>query len=117
MTDESFEAGGMRDGSFERASEYPQAPLGTSNTAISWMKVPLIGCPGTECGRELLEGGETRPMESFQAEFGVCDEAGRWMAGGLLLCDKHAAIVAEEFGDSLDEIRKAIAEMYGWETA
>ena len=76
------------------------------------MRVPVVGCPGTECGYELLDNAETRRVESFKAEYGECDEFGKWLAGRLFLCDKHAAIVAADFGDSLDAIRAAIMEQY-----
>ena len=94
------------------------ARSGASSSGVHWTKVPIIGMPGTECGREMIVGAPvTRENESFKAEFGECDESGRWLVGMLFLCDRHAAIVAEEFGDSLDAIRKAIAEHYGWEAA
>ena len=79
---------------------------------VHWMKVPIVGVPGTDCGYELLPGAKTRRRDDFKAEFGECDEPGRWMAGMMFLCDKHAAIVAEEFGDSLAAITKAIREQY-----
>lgn len=83
-----------------------------AETGVHWMKVPIIGMPGTECGRELLEGGKTRRIDTFKEEFGECDEDGRWMVGMMFVCDKHAAIVAKEFGDDLEEIKKAVRELY-----
>jgi len=68
------------------------------------MKVPLIGCPGAECGRRLLDGGRTEVVQSFKDEYGACEEDGRWLAGGLFLCQDHAAKVAAEFGDSIEAI-------------
>lgn len=81
-------------------------------SSIYWMKLPIIGMPGTECGRQLLDGAETRVAEDFKAEFGECDKPGRWMAGMLFLCDEHAAVVAREFGDDLEEIKAAIMEQF-----
>ncbi len=83
-----------------------------SETGVNWLKVPIVGMPGTECGRVLLEGGETRIMEDFQEEFGPCIAPGCWMAGMLFLCNDHAAKVAAEFGDDLAEIEKAFRELY-----
>lgn len=80
---------------------------------ISWTKVPIVGMPGTECGREILAGAPvTREVESFKAEFGPCDKDGRWMVGMMFVCDDHAAIVANEFGDDFEEIKQAFREMY-----
>lgn len=73
---------------------------------VTWTKVPLIGCPGTECGRQLLDGGRSEIVESFKAEFGPCDEAGIWLVGMMFVCREHAEIVAREFGDDLAEIEK-----------
>lgn len=78
--------------------------------SISWMKLPIVGLPGADCGYELLPGAETRRVDTFKVEFGECVEPGRWMAGMLFLCDKHAAIVAESYGDNLDAIAQAIRE-------
>jgi hypothetical protein len=74
------------------------------------MKVPLIGCPGTECGRQLLEGGRSEVVQSFKDEFGPCEEPGRWLVGSLFVCQEHAAKVAEEIGDNIDAIEKAVME-------
>lgn len=84
----------------------------SSAASISWMKVPIIGIPGAECGRQLLDSAETREVEAFKAEFGECEEPGRWMAGMLFLCDRHAAIVAREFGDDFEEVKAAIMEQF-----
>lgn len=84
----------------------------TEPRSISWMKVPIIGMPGTDCGWELLEGAETRRVDSFKAEFGECDEPGRWMVGMMFVCDRHAEIVAREFGDDFAEIKAAIMEQF-----
>lgn len=78
--------------------------------SISWMKLPIVGAPGSECGRQLLEGGETRPVASFKMEFGACDEQGTWLAGMMFVCDKHAAVVAADFGDDFEEIKRAYLE-------
>lgn len=78
---------------------------------ISWLKLPIVGAPGSECGRELLEGGETRPVASFKLEFGECDEPGTWLAGGLFVCDKHATAVAADFGDDFEAIKRAYLEL------
>lgn len=82
----------------------------SSSTAVSWLKLPIIGMPGTECGRLLQVGGETVEQADFKQEYGPCDEPARWSVGPLLLCQKHAAVVAEEFGDHIDEIEKAWRE-------
>lgn len=79
-------------------------------STVSWLKLPIIGMPGAECGRELLRGGETRIVQDFKDEFGPCDEPARWSLGMLLLCQEHAAKVAEEFGDDIGEIEKAWRE-------
>jgi hypothetical protein len=71
------------------------------------MKVPLIGCPGTECGRMLLDGGRTEIVQSFKDEFGACEEPGRWLVGDLFVCQEHAAKVAAEFGDDIGKIESA----------
>ena len=81
-----------------------------SDTAIQWLKLPLIGCPGTECGKMLLAGGGSEVAQSFKDEFGPCEEFARWMAGDLLLCQDHAAKVAVEFGDNIEAIEKAWLE-------
>ena len=86
------------------------APAHDERPSIVWTKVALIGCPGSECGRELRDGGETVENESFKAEFGPCDEPGRWLVGMLFVCQKHAAMVAYEFGDDIDEIERAWKE-------
>ena len=83
--------------------------------SISWMKVPIIGMPGTECGRQLLEDAETEVVQSFKDEFGECDEPGRWMVGMMFVCDRHAEIVAREFGDDFEKVKDAICEQYGWD--
>ena len=75
--------------------------------SLMWLKLPIIGMPGSECGRMLCEGGESVENKDFKDEFGPCDEPARWMVGPLLLCQEHAAKVAEEFGDSIAEIEKA----------
>lgn len=80
------------------------------NRGVHWLKLPIIGMPGTECGRELLEGGDTTVMQSFKDEFGPCDEAARWMVGPLLVCQKHAEIVARNFGDDIAAIEAAWRE-------
>ena len=80
------------------------------NTAVHWMKIPIVGMPGTECGRYLLDGGTTEVAQSFKDEFGPCEEAARWCVGPLLLCQEHAAKVAKDFGDSIEEIEAAWRE-------
>ena len=64
---------------------------------------------------ELLDGAETRRVESFKAEFGECDDTGRWLVGSMFVCDKHAEIVAREFGDDFEKVKDAICEHYGWD--
>ncbi len=78
--------------------------------ALSWLKLPIIGMPGAECGRMLEPGGTTRIVRSFKDEFGECEEPARWTAGMLLLCQKHAGIVAAEVGDDIAEIEAAWRE-------
>ena len=77
---------------------------------VNWMNLPIIGMPGTECGRTLQVGGTTVVQQDFKAEFGPCEEPARWSLGMLLLCQKHAAIVAKEFGDDIDAIEAAWRE-------
>lgn len=74
---------------------------------VSWLKLPIIGMPGTECGRMLNEDGTTEVMQSFKDDFGPCDEPARWSVGMLLVCQEHAAKVATEFGDSIEDIEAA----------
>lgn len=79
-----------------------------SEATISWLKLSIIGMPGTECGRVLHNGGLTTESDSFKAEFGPCAEPARWCVGsGLLVCQRHAEIVAAEFGDSIEDIERA----------
>lgn len=75
--------------------------------AINWLKLPIIGAPGSECGMRLLPEGQTEVAQDFKDEFGPCDEPGRWLAGMLFLCQKHAGIVAAEFGDDIEKIEAA----------
>lgn len=72
--------------------------------SVSWLKIPIIGMPGTECGRMLLDGGRTEVVDDFKGEFGPCDEAARWLIGDLFVCQEHAAKVAEMFGDDIAAI-------------
>jgi hypothetical protein len=77
---------------------------------LSWLKLPIVGMPGTECGRMMQDDGTTVEVRSFKEEFGPCDEDARWSAGMLLLCQKHAGVVAEEVGDDITEIESAWRE-------
>ena len=89
-------------------------PAGATGTrGVHWLKVPIVGMPGTECGHELLQGAPvTREVPDFKAEFGPCAEWGTWMVGMLFVCDKHAALVAADFGDDLEEIKAAMRKQY-----
>lgn len=79
-------------------------------TTLAWMKLPIIGMPGSECGSRLLDGGETEPVSSFRAEY-PCINFARWCVGdGLLICQEHAAVVAAEFGDDITEIENALKQ-------
>lgn len=78
--------------------------------AVNWMKLPIIGMPGTECGRMLTSDGETQVVRSFKDEFGPCDEPARWAVGMLLLCQRHAGEVAADLGDDIAEIESAWRE-------
>ena len=53
--------------------------------AVSWLKLPIVGMPGAECGRMLQLGGTTVVQEDFKAEYGPCEEPARWSVGMLLL--------------------------------
>jgi hypothetical protein len=77
-----------------------------SDAAVSWMKLPIIGMPGTECGMMLLDGARTEVVQSFKDEFGPCEEAARWMVGRLFVCQEHAAKVAADFGDDIAAIEE-----------
>jgi hypothetical protein len=81
-----------------------------SPATVSWLKLPIIGMPGAECGRRLSEGGTTVVQEDFKEEYGPCDEPARWSLGMLLLCQEHAALVAVEFGDDIAGIEDAWRE-------
>jgi hypothetical protein len=76
-------------------------------SAVSWLKLPIIGMPGTECGRRLLDGGTAEVEQSFKDEFGECEQPARWSIGMLLVCQEHAARVAADFGDDIAEIEAA----------
>lgn len=97
----------VRKGLVERLVRTVEPVSGT----ITWNKLVLIGAPGTECGRMLIEGGHTIVAQTFKDEHGECNEPARWIAGMLLLCQKHAAIVAEEFGDDITDIEEAWREL------
>ena len=73
---------------------------------VSFHKLALIGCDGAQCGRQLLEDGETREQSDFKDEFGPCDVDARWLVGSLFLCQEHAAKVAELGGDNIEEIER-----------
>jgi hypothetical protein len=77
---------------------------------VSWIKLPIVGMPGTECGKMLLDGARTEVVQSFKDEFGPCDEAARWMVGDLFVCQEHAAKVAADFGDDIVAIEAAVLE-------
>ena len=75
--------------------------------AVSFHKLALIGCPGAQCGRRLLESGETVEQADFKDEFGACDNDARWLVGMLFVCQEHAARIAELGGDNIEEIESA----------
>jgi hypothetical protein len=79
--------------------------------AISWLKLPIIGMSGAECGRTVKPSGDIVEQTDFQWVYGRCDEPARWLAGTLLLCQRHAEIVAAEvFGDDIAAIEAAWRE-------
>jgi hypothetical protein len=79
-------------------------------TTLAWIKLAIIGMPGSECGSRLLDDGVTAPEPSFRAEY-PCTNFARWCVGdGLLICQEHAAVVAAEFGDDITEIENALKQ-------
>jgi hypothetical protein len=81
------------------------------DNVMSWLKLPIIGCPGMECsvpttaeGLAIGLDGEPLPM-SDRTE--TCGVEGRWMLGSVFLCQNHAAQIAEIAGDDIAEIERA----------
>lgn len=70
-----------------------------------WMRVPILGMPGTECGM-MLEPGEltTRRFEPMPE----CGRESTFICNGVFLCEGHAGELAEYFGDTLEGIRRAL---------
>lgn len=78
---------------------------------VSWLKIPIVGVPGTECqiqttddGRTLDADGEPIPFDERPKQ--CCGES-RWMLGNVFLCQDHAAQTATLMGDDIAEIEKA----------
>lgn len=86
----------------------------TEPQPMHWVKLPIVGMPGTECvipvtadGRALDDDGDPLP---FEQRTYPCKETSRWMLNNTetWLCQKHAAEVAILAGDSIDAIEAAI---------